>query len=595
MIHKLRCVLRLAPAVGILALMALIVSAGFSAGFRHRIPPNEWGRFVFALSSVLTANEYGLAGFVSYEPVEAALRAGGLTNNANILSELGTTFPKNLYDPHLIESAIARASRLDVPIPAPEFQNETFNVRPAAGEDLGLIALATIAFKLISPSIKGIYFGYLFLLGTSVLLFWCAFNRERSYTSVLLLMCAVMYVLFVSPLFPGNPKTLGPGAWTTPLSGHFLSTLALVPALHIMAVNCRGLKASAGQMLCLGGQALILYMAFRMRLSSVWVLGPICCAAIFFFMRRKKAPSSSSLETTPMHDNLAPRESAWAVGFFLRSLVERFPQRAAACWPSLLVLLIVIGMHNVFQSQLHLLYHNGKNLTRHVIWTEVYYGLQSHPQWSTKYASTHLIKGEIATGDDVPMAAVLMYLDNHPEIDRDQVSGPTGNLYWGAIEHYSMLALWDFVRNDPWFVAESIAYKARGVVSILAAAPLWVVASLSVSEIVLLVILALWAVYALATADEPERSSFRLYLLLLCLCVPAACVPNLASIVGWELIADAITMWLLVLLVLMVYFASALVRSSFPARLILAAVAQKFIATTRDSPQIVGSGFRERR
>jgi len=300
MIHKSRCVLRLMPAVGIFALMALIVSAGFSAGFRHRIPPNEWGRFVFALSSVLTANEYGLAGFVSYEPVEAALRAGGLTNNANILSDLGTTFPENLYDPHLIESAMARASRLDLPIPALEFQNEAFNVRPAAGEDLGLIALATIAFKLISPSIKGIYFGYLFLLGTSVLLFWCAFNSDRSYTSVLLLMCAVMYVLFVSPLFPGNPKTLGSGAaWTTPLSGHFLSTLALVPALHIMAVNCRGSKASAGQMLCLGGQALILYMAFRMRLSSVWVLGPICCAAIFFFMQRKKAPSSSSLEMTP--------------------------------------------------------------------------------------------------------------------------------------------------------------------------------------------------------------------------------------------------------------------------------------------------------
>ncbi|MFL5102714.1 MAG: hypothetical protein ACJ8E5_19125 [Xanthobacteraceae bacterium] len=576
--------------------MALIVSAGFSAGFRHRIPPNEWGRFVFALSSVLTANEYGLAGFVSYEPVEAALRAGGLTNNANILSDLGTTFPENLYDPHLIESAMARASRLDLPIPALEFQNEAFNVRPAAGEDLGLIALATIAFKLISPSIKGIYFGYLFLLGTSVLLFWCAFNSDRSYTSVLLLMCAVMYVLFVSPLFPGNPKTFGSGAaWTTPLSGHFLSTLALVPALHIMAVNCRGSKASAGQMLCLGGQALILYMAFRMRLSSVWVLGPICCAAIFFFMQRKKAPSSSSLEMTLRHYNSAPRESAWAVSSFLRSLGERFPERAAACWPSLLVLLIAIGIHNIFQSQLHPLYHNGNNLTRHVFWTEVYYGLQSHPQWSTKYASTHLIKGEIATGDDVPMAAVVMYLDNHPEIDRGQVTGPTGNLYWGAIEHYSMLALWDFVRNDPWFVAESIAYKARGVVSVLAAAPLWVVASLSVPEVLLLVILALWAVYALATAGEPERSSFRSYLLLLCLCVPAACVPNLASIVGWELMADAITVWLLVFLVLVVYFASTLVRSSFATRLIVAAVAAKFIATTRDSLKIVGSGLGARR
>src|SRR5438067_829029 len=137
MINKLRFVLPLAPAAGILVLMVLIISAGFSAGFQHRIPPNEWGRFVFALSSALTANEYGIGGLVSYEPIEAALRAGGLTNNTRILSELGTTFPENLYDAHLIDSAIARASRLDVPIPALEFQNEKYNVRPASGEDLG--------------------------------------------------------------------------------------------------------------------------------------------------------------------------------------------------------------------------------------------------------------------------------------------------------------------------------------------------------------------------------------------------------------------------------------------------------------------------
>ena len=79
-----------------------------------------------------------------------------------------------------------------------------------------------------------------------------------------------------------------------------------------------------------------------------------------------------------------------------------------------------------FQSQLHALYQNGNNLTRHVIWSEIYYGLQSHPEWTAKYGSAHRVKGEIATGDDVPMAAVLVYLDSHPEIDRSTITGPTG-------------------------------------------------------------------------------------------------------------------------------------------------------------------------
>ena len=57
----------------------------------------------------------------------------------------------------------------------------------------------------------------------------------------LLLLCAVMYALLTSPLFPGKATLPGQGsAWTTPLSGHFLSTLALVPMLHVLARGSRG-------------------------------------------------------------------------------------------------------------------------------------------------------------------------------------------------------------------------------------------------------------------------------------------------------------------------------------------------------------------
>jgi hypothetical protein len=105
-----------------------------------------------------------------------------------------------------------------------------------------------------------------------------------------------MYALLTSPLFPGDATLPGQGsAWTTPLSGHFLSTLALVPMLHVLAINCRRPKASVLQILCLAAQAAILYLAFRIRLSSLWVLVPIGCATLLALARPRDEPQPAQV------------------------------------------------------------------------------------------------------------------------------------------------------------------------------------------------------------------------------------------------------------------------------------------------------------
>ena len=262
--------LQLAPAIAVLLIISLIAAAGFSEGLYRRVPAND-GRFVFALSSAITAARYGVGGYVSFEPVEAALRANGLTSDKKILSEIDRRFPENFSDENLIARAIQHASSLEVPIPSPEFQNEQYNVRPAGGDDLGFIALATFAFWLFSNSLTAIYVCYLLIFAISVFLFWLVFRNEQAYLAVLLLTCAVFYALFLSPLFPG----LHGKAWGSPLNGHFLSTLTFVPMLHILAVHCRCPKLALGQILCLAAQTAILYFAIRLRASAVWTVIPI--------------------------------------------------------------------------------------------------------------------------------------------------------------------------------------------------------------------------------------------------------------------------------------------------------------------------------
>ena len=543
--------LQLAPAIAVLLVIGLIAAAGFSGGLHRRVPANEWGRFVFALSSAITAARYGVGGYVSFEPVEAALKANGLTSDEKILSEIDSRFPENFSDGNLITRAIQHASSLEVPIPSPEFQNEQYNVRPAGGDDLGFIALVSFVFWLFSYSMTAIYVCYLLILAISVFLFWLAFRNEQAYLAVLLLTCAVIYALFLSPLFPG----LHGGAWGSPVSGHFLSTLAFVPMLHILAVHCRCPKLTLEQILCLAAQTAILYFAVRLRASAVWTVIPIFLAACLVCLR--------TIELCRLE--LSRR--------------IRFQICARQCWPALLFLLTALCAHVAFESRLHPVYQQGNNLTRHAFWPEVFYGLQGHPQWADKYASMYLIRGETAVGDELPLAAVLRYLDLHAEIDRSQVLDRVGGLYWGAMEHYSMLALWDFVRTDPWFVAECFGYKLNALLSVLRAMPGWVFGSFSGLTILSFALLAIGAAHALATGYVKQIASFRPYVVLVGLCVPASWLPNIMTLVGWELMADAIVSWFLFLSLLFALLAS------ITAKLILKALRGRLCLFSTNPPR----------
>jgi len=433
-----------------------------------------------------------------------------LTSDEKILSKIDRRFPENFSDENLITRAIQHASSLEVAVPLPEFQNEQYNVRPAGGDDLGFIALASFVFWLLPYSMTAIYVCYLLILAISVFLFWLAFRNEQAYLAVLLLTCAVIYALFLSPLFP---EGLHGRAWGSPLSGHFLSTLAFVPMLHILAVHCRCPKLTLEQILCLAAQTAMLYFAVRLRASAVWTVIPIFLAACLVCLRSRE---------------LCRLELSRRI---------RFQICTRQCWPALLFLLTALCAHVAFESRLHPVYQQGNNLARHAFWREVFYGLQSHPQWADKYASMYLIGGKTAVGDDLPVAAVLKHLDLHLEIDRSQVLDRVGSLYSGAIEHYSMLALWDFVRTDPWFVAECF--------SVLRAMPEWVFGSFSGLTILSFALLVICAAYALAAGSVKQTTSFRPYLVLVGLCVPASWLPNIVTLVGWELMADAIVSWFL--------------------------------------------------
>ena len=504
-----------APTAVLVVVLGLVISAGYSAGFDRRLAPNESGRWIFALGSALTNKVYGLGGYVSFQPVEAALQAGGLATDADQF------VPDNFYDNILINKAIKQASNLSIRIPRPELQYEAVGVRTNPGDDLGLVDFVLLSFTLFSPSVEAFYPTFLIIFCGSVFLYWCAFRGEPVYLAILLLQCIVFYVLFVSPLFPGIPAMGHGSAWTTPATPHFLSTLAAVPLLHVLAAISRRQQASLMQVGCLIGQALILYFVIRIRLSAAWVVGPLLVGAMLAVLR--------------------PRKRIRKLGSVLH------------CWPMLLVVVVLVGAHLKFATYLHPLYSGEQRLRHHSIWHEIYYGLQQHPQWIAKYGNAHQINGKIATGDEQPIAAIFRVLDAHPEIDRSEIFDTAGSMYWGAIEKYSGRALIEFVREDPWFFVENLAYKLIALLRTLKWTLLLIISTLSLSGVALVVTAIIGAALSTASLSDYETRSYRRFLVLLCICVPFSWLPNLCAIAGWEVMADAIALLLLVAFILSSY------------------------------------------
>jgi hypothetical protein len=558
----------LALAAGLAIMFAMMIAAGYSRGFDNRISPNEWGRFVYALASALTKTVYGYDGYVILPPVKTTLQSGGLTNQPDILARAATSFPDNFHDKTLIDNAIKQASKLTIPGPTPELPNGPHNVKGIGGDDLGFVTFVTLSFSLFSHSVEAFYPTFLVIFGVSLFLFWCAFRNEPAYISILLLVCVVFYTLFVSPLFPGDPRILGPDtAWTTPATPHFLSTLAAVPLLHILAVSSRGLRPSLLQAACLVGQALILYFVIRIRFSAVWVLAPLLLVTTIAFLRLFR----DNREQNGHFDFAALRTlSSWnlrAASTPLASLLARMPYWARRGWPAMVVLGTLLAAHIKFETEVHPIYRQGTYLRHHALWHELYYGLQQHPQWHSQHGEAHRINGDVWTGDQQPIAAILKYLDAHPEIDRRGLFDPEGSLYWGAIETYSRLVFFDFVRNNPRFVFETLVAKLRSLLTVLGATLGWTIGSLSVPGLALLLVSSLCAFWVMLS--NLQSPSFRRYIAMLCMCAPLSWLPNLVAIVGWELMADAILFWLLLALVLPTYLAANLgcysVKTIFPA------------------------------
>jgi len=522
-----------------------MIYAGLQQKFDQQISTGSLGRYVYGIAAALSDEAYGLRGYAYYEPVEAALQKAGLTDDPVILNKDGTHYPDNLRDPNLINGAIRDAARLQITIPPLERQLPEYYVRAAPGEDLGIVDLVKLSFKLFGQRIESVYRFFCAVFLASMLLFWLGFRNYLEGLKILCCVCVASTAIFASPLFTLTYSS-DSTSWMTIIDPRVLTLLGFVPLLHLLAATIRPASTGLRQSLLITAQAAILFLVVQMRASAYWML--IALAVITLVALRRMS-------------------FAQIVG----------PARISR--PLFLVAAVFLIGSLYIVARMHPLYTSGYYLPRHAFWHDVYYGLQSNPDWAPKFGPSHMIGGVPASGDAQPVAGLYRYLATHPSHPGITLHDATGSLTWGAIEHYLYYAFWDLVIQHPRFALKTYFVSKPAQL----ACYIWAMTrtfTTGVPKIIWIFFFGIVVSFGISVAQLEKgqwKSIFRL-VGLLALCVPVSTIPNIATVVSPPVMFDTIFMVVLVSLLLAILLTAMLVRSTVSTvRKIRAARSQGFV------------------
>jgi hypothetical protein len=386
---------------------------GINRGFHDSIGTRAWGRVLFGAGAVITAMDHGGYGYTVSTVIETVLTYGGLTDDPKILADLGSKHPDNLRDSKLINAAFDKAVRFKWSF------NPHEAVRGSGGDDIGFVDYVRMAFYLFGHRLQSLYFAYFLFFAISAAAFIATFRAQLEVLCLLAIACLAQVFLFASPLFDSARSSIA--------DPRFLSVLAIVPGLHIACLMLWWSRLSRADLALAALQSVLLVFAFWIRASAIWVvLGLGLLASLII----------------------------------LKGLFERRVELARLS--SFGILVGVMLGHMLYVSvALHPVYSQKGEIAHHVFWHAVFSQLESHPQWKTKYGPQF----DNATGDMLPQVAAKNYLATHPSDDPSiYLTEDRTYLTVAAQEFYKRQAFFEFLRNDPDFVLETMFwYKLKRV------------------------------------------------------------------------------------------------------------------------------------
>jgi hypothetical protein len=321
--------------------------------------------------------------------------------------------------------------------------------------ELGLVDYFKLAFRLFGFRVESAFYLYFLILGVSLVAFILGHWRSPITLTIPILFLAAGNIVLGSNFFDSiNSQNV-----TNP---RFLSTLGILPGIHILMLMLDRHRASLPQVLLACVQALIFEFALSIRASLAWLMLFVATIAVIqiavAFARLTTNGSSVRRSIAGVRDELA----------------------ATRLWPALVLLIGVWSYQTAITASMHPSYELDDFLPSHLRYHNAFIGLSYNPRWAENFQQDYYR----ANSDQLGFLAGAMYLMDNYDVPESYYQSP---LYGGPKmqldDRVVRKAYLQFIRRNPWFVIQAHYWKLR-VVLRLVTGHLWT--ALSNSTIALL-------------------------------------------------------------------------------------------------------------
>jgi len=397
--------------------LGLTLFTVFQKGLVAIMTVHEWGRYEFAIPAAITKLKYGGGWFVAYDRIEMPLMEGGFTENERLLATLGVPFPENLHNGALLNKAMKNARDVEAappredPHPGGYFQA----LRGSGADDAGLSTYVLLSITIFGYNIEGFTYLYFLISILSIVLFILGHGRHAPEMAALAAFTAALYALVGSDLIHPDRLDLK--------DPRFLSTLAGIPLLHLVLYLTRAREFVVRDYLGLLGQSVIFAFVVHVRSSAQWGLLALIVLWLLLVLNAL------------WWNRIARRD--------ILSLRTRYSVVIPGC-----MLAVFLSGFLLVKAAAHPLYRLEGDVLHHTLWHGLYYALQNHPEWESKY-------GNGASGDAMPVLAAKLAIQKLPAEERQQYLTRFGWPTRIALEKFSRLLFVDLLRHDPRFVADT--------------------------------------------------------------------------------------------------------------------------------------------
>jgi hypothetical protein len=389
-----------------------------------------------AIAAALSDMVHGLnEGYVAYTIIEQTLERGGMTNQKALLDALGQEYPTNLRDSKLQNSAIAAARAVGVPDHATFGDGSLISMRQM---DLGLVDYYKLAFRLFGFRTEGFYYLYFVLLGVSIATFLMAYRRSTVELCVPVLFLGAGNIVLNMDVFDDIQVA-------TVTNLRFLSTLGLLPALHLALLMVERRKLTWDHVLAAVIQIALLIFVFSIRSTVAWVLPLFLAIAIF--------QVAGHLKRLWQGWESSPQAIASAMGASI-----------SGCWPVAALLLALLGFQSVVSMQTHPIYNMDDALPHHMRFHNAFLGLEMHPDWQKTFAKDY----DFAVEDNLGYQVAVGRLVADYGLPGSYLHSSLGDVRYGLQDRLIKEAYISFIRQHPRFVLEAHAAKVKRLAASIA-------------------------------------------------------------------------------------------------------------------------------